>query len=94
MAFDDALNGQPGLSLQTDTPLGRTMIVSYLGYRANGSALFLQASGVRNANDTAFTATLQEFRNGKSIAGGAGNGELAAPWATSGSPSIHRPPAP
>jgi len=76
-AFDGELNGQPGRSLQIDTQLGRTMIVSYLGYRANGSALFLQASGVRGANDTAFTAPLQEFRNGRTIGGGPGNGELA-----------------
>ncbi len=76
-AFDGELNGQPGRSLQIDTQLGRTMIVSYLGYRANGSALFLQASGVRGANDTAFTAPLQEFRNGRTTGGGAGNGELA-----------------
>ncbi|WCM93407.1 hypothetical protein M5C99_01330 [Acidovorax sp. NCPPB 2350] len=76
-AFDGELNGQPGRSLQIDTQQGQGMIVSYLGYRADGSALFLQASGFRAAGSTAFTGDLQEFRNGPVIGGRTGNGEAA-----------------
>lgn len=77
-AFDGELDGQPGRSLHIDTQLGRAMIVSYLGYRADGSALFLQASGVRMTDDAFFAAPLQEFRNGPVIAGRGANGDVAA----------------
>ncbi|MDA8523077.1 hypothetical protein [Acidovorax sp. NCPPB 4044] len=76
-AFEGELTGQPGRSLQIDTQLGRGMVVSYLGYRADGSALFLQASGYRAAGDNGFTGELREFRNGPVIGGGAGSGEVA-----------------
>ncbi|AVS79828.1 hypothetical protein C8244_01045 [Paracidovorax avenae] len=76
-AFDGELTGQPGRSLQIDTQLGRGMVVSYLGYRADGSALFLQASGYRAQDDNSFTGELREFRNGPVIGGGAANGEVA-----------------
>lgn len=77
-AFDDELDGRPGRGLQIDTQEGRAMVVSYVGYRANGSSLFLQASGARPAGSGAFTGTLQEFRNGPVIGGASGNGEPAA----------------
>ncbi len=76
-AFDGELTGQPGRSLQIDTQLGRGMVVSYLGYRADGSSLFLQASGYRAQDDNGFTGELREFRNGPAIGGGAANGEVA-----------------
>ncbi|GKS76032.1 hypothetical protein AVME950_14070 [Acidovorax sp. SUPP950] len=77
-AFDGELNGQPGRSLQIDTEQGRALIVSYLGYRADGSSVFLQASGLRGGDSSAFRGPLQEFRNGPPvIGGGAGNGEVA-----------------
>lgn len=76
-AFDGELNGRPGRSLQIDTQLGRGMVVSYLGYRADGSALFLQASGYRAQDDNGFTGELREFRNGPVIGGQTANGEVA-----------------
>ncbi|MDA8443584.1 hypothetical protein [Paracidovorax valerianellae] len=77
-AFEGELNGQPGRSLQIDTEQGRALIVSYLGYRADGTSLFLQASGLRSGDSSAFRGPLQEFRNGPPvIGGGAGNGEVA-----------------
>lgn len=79
-AFDGELNGKPGRSLQIDMQNGRAMIVSYLGYRGDGSAVFLQASGLRATDSSAFQGTLQEFRNGPAIGigGSASAGELAA----------------
>lgn len=79
-AFDNELSGKPGRSLQIDMQNGRAMIVSYLGYRSDGSAVFLQASGLRAPDSSAFAGTLQEFRNGPSIGTGgeASNGEQAA----------------
>lgn len=79
-AFDGELNGKPGRSLQIDMQNGRAMIVSYLGYRGDGSAVFLQASGQRASDASAFQGTLQEFRNGPAIGAGgsASGGELAA----------------
>lgn len=44
-SFDDELNGRPGRSLQIENlPGSGALIVSYLGYRADGSSLFLQGS--------------------------------------------------
>ncbi|WP_311231110.1 hypothetical protein [Acidovorax sp. WCS2018Cala2-16] len=76
-SFDGELSGQPGRSLHLDTQLGRAIIVSYLGYRANGTALFLQASGVRDADESSFVGPLQEFRSGPVIGGRSANGEVA-----------------
>ena len=81
-AFDGEQNGKPGRGLQIDTQEGQGMVVSYVGYRSNGSSLFLQASGLRPAGSTAFTGTLQEFRNGPVIGGSSGNGEPAASLGT------------
>ncbi|WP_311223190.1 MULTISPECIES: hypothetical protein [unclassified Acidovorax] len=81
-AFEGEVDGQPGRSLHIETQLGQAMIVSYLGYRANGSALFLQASGVRQADDSSFAGTLQEFRNGPVLGG---SGSIVRPGEVSGS---------
>ncbi|CAM4010036.1 hypothetical protein [Paracidovorax anthurii] len=97
-AFDGEMNGKPGRSLQIDMQNGRAMIVSYLGYRSDGSAVFLQASGLRAVDSSSFQGTLEEFRNGPAIgSGGTGsNGERAASTgpARSRSPSTPPPPAP
>ncbi|GKS85709.1 hypothetical protein AVMA1855_16175 [Acidovorax sp. SUPP1855] len=77
-SFDGELNGRPGRSLHIDTQAGRAMAVSYLGYRANGSSFFLQAAGTRPERSSTFEGTLNEFRNGPVIGGGAGHGETAA----------------
>ncbi len=77
-SFDGELDGRPGRSLHIDTQAGRTMAVSYLGYRADGSSFFLQAAGIRPNTSSTFDGTLSEFRNGPVIGGGAGQGETAA----------------
>ncbi|AVT03436.1 hypothetical protein [Paracidovorax avenae] len=77
-SFDGELDGRPGRSLHIDTQAGRTMAVSYLGYRADGSSFFLQAAGTRPNTSSTFDGTLSEFRNGPVIGGGAGQGETAA----------------
>ncbi|MDA8454819.1 hypothetical protein M4R22_08595 [Acidovorax sp. GBBC 3334] len=76
--FEGEVNGRPGRSLQIDTQQGQAMVVTYVGYRPDGSALFLQAGGFRPAGDTAFSANLHEYRNGPVLGGSAGNGEPAA----------------
>ncbi|XDF34032.1 hypothetical protein RBH89_17715 [Paracidovorax avenae] len=76
--FEGEVNGRPGRSLQIDTQQGRAMVVTYVGYRPDGSSLFLQAGGVRAEGDTAFTGNLQEYRNGPVLGGGTRSGEQAA----------------
>ncbi len=80
--FDGEVNGRPGRSLQIDTQQGQAMVVTYVGYRADGSSLFLQAGGVRASGDTAFSGDLREFRNGPVIGGGQRSGEEAADLGT------------
>ncbi|GKS95403.1 hypothetical protein [Acidovorax sp. SUPP2825] len=77
-SFDGELNGRPGRSLHIDTQYGRSMAVSYLGYRADGSSFFLQAGGARPEGSSSFNGTLREFRNGPVIGAGVGQGEEAA----------------
>lgn len=75
-AFDGELTGQPGRGFQIDTQGSDVLIVSYFGYRADGSALFLQASGPRAA-DGSFEADLVEYRNGTVLGGAHQDGEQA-----------------
>jgi len=67
-SFDDELDGKPGRGLQIDRQGGSTVIVTYFGYRPDGSAMFLQASG-KLANDRLFRGDLMEFRNGRTVGG-------------------------
>ena len=70
------LNGTPGRGLQIDRQGGKTVIVSYFGYRPDGSSLFLQASGtMQDAKN--FASDLVEYKNGRAIAGSAKDGEFA-----------------
>lgn len=43
--IDGELNGKPGRGIQIDRQSGLNVIVTYYGYRTDGSALFLQAAG-------------------------------------------------
>lgn len=76
--FEGEVNGRPGRSLQIDTQQGKAMVVTYVGYRSDGSSLFLQAGGLRDEGQTAFSGDLREFRNGPVLGGSQGNGEEAA----------------
>lgn len=72
----DELNGKPGRGLQIDRQGGKTLIVSYFGYRPDGTSMFLQASGVMQDSKT-FSADLIEYRNGRALGGEARDGEEA-----------------
>ena len=70
------LDGKPGRGVQIDRQGGRTVIITYFGYRADGSSMFLQASGALKDGKT-FTGELSEFKNGRALAGPQRSGEVA-----------------
>lgn len=70
------LNGKPGRGIQLDRQNGTTLIVTYFGYRADGSSLFLQGANSIEEGKT-FSAELIEYRNGRVLGGGASDGERA-----------------
>lgn len=70
------LNGKPGRGIQIDRQSGLTVIVTYFGYRTDGSSLFLQAAGALK-NGAVFEGELTEFRNGRVLAGSPSDGEPA-----------------
>ena len=80
--FDAELNGQPGRGLQIDRQGGTTIIVSYYGYRADGSATFYQASGKIADDYKTFSADLNEYKNGPVLGGAVRSGELAKTMGT------------
>jgi len=69
-------NGKPGRGIQIDQQGGQFLILTYIGYRADGSATFMQASG-KIENGKNFTADLTEYRNGRALGGAAREGEVA-----------------
>lgn len=72
--FEGEVNGKPGRGIQIDEQGGNVVIATYFGYRTDGSALFLQASGPI-VNDE-FTGALSEYQNGPSLGGEVKSGEL------------------
>lgn len=64
--FELELDGKPGRGLQIDDQGGDLIIVTYFGYRSDGSSLFLQASG-RKTGRGAFSGPLVEYRNGRTL---------------------------
>ncbi|RYE39463.1 MAG: hypothetical protein EOP24_44205 [Hyphomicrobiales bacterium] len=70
------LDGKPGRGVQIDRQGGRTLIISYFGYRADGSSMFLQASGALRDGRT-FNGELTEFKNGRPLGGSQQSGEVA-----------------
>ena len=74
--IDAEVNGKPGRGVQIDTQSGKFIIITYFGYRADGSALFLQASGERT--DTGFQGDLVEYQGGPVLGGAQRSGEPAA----------------
>lgn len=75
-SFDGEANGKPGRGLQIDRQGGGAVIVSYYGYRADGSATFLQAVGTMVDGKT-LEAPLVEYRNGPPMVGERRSGEVA-----------------
>ena len=75
--FNAEVNGQPGRGVQIERAGGRTVILSYFGYRDDGSATFLQAVGPLKDGKT-FSAPLLEYKNGKVIGGPLQSGTEAA----------------
>ena len=71
------INGQPGRGIQIERQGGRTVILSYFGYRPDGSATFLQAVGPLQ-NGKTLTAPLLEYKNGKVLGGAPQSGAEAA----------------
>jgi hypothetical protein len=74
-AVDGEITGKPGRGLQIDAQGGRNIIVTYFGYREDGSSLFLQASGPRQ-DDGTFTGQLVEFQGGRALGSTARDGQV------------------
>jgi hypothetical protein len=74
-AVNGEVTGKPGRGLQIDAQGGRNLIVTYFGYREDGSSMFLQASGPRQ-DDGTFTADLVEFQGGKALGAPARDGQV------------------
>ena len=75
--IDGEQNGKPGRGIQVERLGGQSVLVSYLGYRADGSSMFLQAAGKIQDDNKSFTANLTEYKNGTTIAGSPRSGEVA-----------------
>ena len=76
-SFDGEANGKPGRGIQIDRQSDNRIIVSYFGYRADGSSMFLQAGGHIGEDGKTFSAELNEYKNGRAVGGAARDGELA-----------------
>lgn len=74
-SFDGELTGRPGRGFQIDVQEGNLLILSYFGYRTDGSSLFMQASGFRQGSE--FEADLVEYRGGTVVGGSHQDGETA-----------------
>lgn len=70
------VDGKPGRGIQIDRQSGLFMIVTYLGYRPDGSATFMQATGKLEGGKT-FVGELTEYKNGRALGGPAQSGEVA-----------------
>lgn len=90
------VTGKPGRGLQIDSQGGQYLIVTYFGYREDGSSMFLQASGPKQENGT-FVGDLVEFEGGRALGAPAKDGQarrvvgsisLAFDSATSGSVTL------
>ncbi len=70
------LNGQPGRGIQIDRQGGRTIVLSYFGYRKDGSSMFLLAAGEIKDGKT-FSANLTEYKNGPVLNGSGSSAQTA-----------------
>lgn len=74
-SFEGELSGKPGRGLQVDAQGGKQLIVTYFGYREDGSSLFFQASGPRREDGT-LVADLVEFEGGRPLSGPPSEGRV------------------
>ncbi|CAN7437925.1 hypothetical protein LJR129_002834 [Acidovorax sp. LjRoot129] len=75
-AIGAEVNGKPGRGIQVDSQGGKTVILTYFGYRTDGTATFMQASGQLQGGKS-FTGDLVEFKNGRALGGPVRDGETA-----------------
>lgn len=73
--INNEINGQPGRGIHIDRQEGRKVILTYYGYRPNGSATFYLAVGDVDENSTLKT-NLIEYKNGPVIGEAVKNGEI------------------
>lgn len=69
-------DGKPGRGIQLDRQGGQFLIVTYIGYRPDGTSAFMQASG-KLVDGKSFSGQLTEYKNGRSLGGAAQSGEVA-----------------
>ena len=74
--MDNEVNGKPGRGLQIDRQNGETIVVSYFGYRNDGSAVFYQSVG-KISSDSVFSSDLVEYKNGTVLGGVLKTGEVS-----------------
>ena len=67
-AFGAEVSGKPGRGLQIDRQGGETVVLTYYGYRDDGSATFYQAAG-KMTDGKNFVADLVEYQNGRTLGG-------------------------
>lgn len=75
-SIGNELNGKPGRGIQVDRQGGETLIITYFGYRPDGSATFMQASG-KLLDGREFRGDLVEYRNGRALGSGPRDGEVS-----------------
>ena len=74
--MDNEVNGKPGRGLQIDRQDGETIVVSYFGYKNDGSAVFYQSVG-KISSDGVFNSDLVEYKNGTVLGGALKMGEVS-----------------
>ena len=73
--IDNEVNGKPGRGLQIDRQDSETIVVSYFGYKNDGSAVFYQSVG-KVSSDSVFNSDLVEYKNGTVLGGSLKTGEV------------------
>lgn len=73
--FDEENNGKPGRGFQIDRQENDIVVVSYYGYRNDGTAVFYQATG--SMSNGKLQANLLEYKNGRQISGEGSSAEVA-----------------
>lgn len=76
-AIGNEADGSPGRGVQIDRQGNLTLIITYFGYRADGSATFMQSSG-KLEDGKRFVGDLVEYKNGRALGGGRSKGEVEA----------------
>ena len=74
-SFTSEASSKPGRGLQIDRQGGEALVVSYYGYREDGTATFYQATG-KITEGKNFSADLMEYQNGRALGGKARDGEV------------------